>query len=85
MIEENTENNAYFLWTENKNWSWMFLDSNYLSATKNVVVGASFEENKSYFTWSDRWGLEKFKNTGEDIETTEKVDIFELIKTLLIC
>ena len=83
LIEENTENNAYFLWTENKNWSWMFLDSNYLPATRMWLWVQAYEENKSYFSWSDRWGLEKIQKYWlEDIET-EKVDIFVIDKNFI--
>ena len=44
----------------------------------------AYEENKSYFSWSDRWGLEKIQKYWlEDIET-EKVDIFVIeLKTLI--
>lgn len=83
LIEENTENNAYFLWTENKNWSWMFLDSNYLPATRMWLWVQAYEENKSYFSWSDRWGLEKIQKYWlEDIET-EKVDIYVIDKNFI--
>ncbi len=83
LIEENTVNNAYFLWTENKNWSWMFLDSNYLPATRMWLWVQAYEENKSYFSWSDRWGLEIIQKYWlEDIET-EKVDIFVIDKNFI--
>ena len=40
-------------------------------------------QNKSYFSWSDRWGLEKIQKYWlEDIET-EKVDIFVIDKNFI--
>ena len=83
LIEENTDNNAYFLWTENKNWSWMFLNSNYLPATRMWLWVQAYEENKSYFSWSDRWGLEQIQKYWlEDIET-ENVDVFVIDKNFI--
>ena len=83
LVGENTDNEAYFLWTENKNWSWMFLNSNYLPATRMWLWVQAYAENKSYFSWDDKWGLEKIQKYWlEDIET-EKINIFVIDKNFI--
>ena len=83
LVGENTDNEVYFLWTENKNWSWMFLNSNYLPATRMWLWVQAYAENKSYFSWDDKWGLEKIQKYWlEDIET-EKINIFVIDKNFI--
>ena len=83
LVAENTDNEVYFLWTENKNWSWMFLNSNYLPATRMWLWVQAYAENKSYFSWDDKWGLEKIQKYWlEDIET-EKINIFVIDKNFI--
>jgi len=83
LVGENTDNEVYFLWTENKNWSWMFLNSNYLPATRMWLWVQAYAENKSYFSWDDKWGLEKIQKYWlEDIET-EKINIFVIDKSFI--
>ena len=60
----------------------MFFDSNYLPATR-MWLWVQYAENKSYFSWDDKWGLEKIQKYWlEDIET-EKINIFVIDKNFI--
>jgi len=83
VISKNLEGDSYFLWTENKNWSWMLLENNYLPATRMWLWVQAYAENKSYFSWSERWGLEKIKKFWiQDIEK-ESINIFVIDKNFI--
>jgi len=83
VISENLEGDTYFLWTENKNWSWMLLESNYLPATRMWLWLQAYAENKSYFSWNERWGLEKIKKFWiQDIEK-EYINVFVIDKNFI--
>ena len=76
-IFEYSQTKSYFLWTENKNWSWMYLEADLVPATRMWLWMQAYEEKKSYFSWeNDRWGYEKIREYWLKDIKTENTNLF---------
>jgi hypothetical protein len=64
------------LWTENKNWSWLFIEAEFVPATRMWLWLQAYEEKKPYFSWNDRWGLQVIQQYWLEDIRNENTNIF---------
>lgn len=75
-ISKYSNSKSYFLWTENKNWSWLFIEADFVPATRMWLWLQAYEEKKPYFSWNDRWGLQVIQQYWLEDIRNENTNIF---------
>lgn len=75
-VSKHNYSESYFLWTENKNWSWMYVEAGFVPATRMWLWLQAYEEKKPYFAWDDRWGIQVIEQYWLEDIVNENTNLF---------